>query len=488
MSAAAALPFEDVLRGWEDDGPLELLSQICGGPLLTAFTIFRDGDARRFQSSGDEIYRDFCGLLRGDSLAAFFLEYPELARLVDGCNRDWREAHREFLVRADADFGHEKVVRIEPSLSDRHGGRTVMGVTFASGRKLAYKPRDMALERGYFGLLEWLNAQGAPIDQRVLQIVERPGYGWAEWVETEPCLDETEVRDYFARAGALQCLFYVLHATDAHMGNVLAAGGYPVLVDAECLMQPRRLAGEDDPEQEALEDLLSAGFLPRPKIGRGGAADFSGLGGDGGEATEFRVPVWSAVNTDAMALRFVPGVLLSQNNAPVVDGTRAEVRHYSAEFLTGFEKMYRFLLDRRSPLLVHEGPLEPMFSARARVLLRSTREYVSILNRSLHPRYLRDGQRRAAMLREWVGRDSLGLSAEILDKEAQALANLDIPYFSATANQVALQAEGGVSLPRYFHIAGREVVAGRLREMSEANLQGLLGSLKSLLTLLSLAV
>jgi type 2 lantibiotic biosynthesis protein LanM len=487
MSEAARLPFEEALRGC-GDGPVELLSQICGAPLLAAFTIFRDGDARRFRASSDEIYRDFCGLLQRGALAGFFLEYPELARLVDLCNGDWRDAHREFMVRVAADFGEEKVVNIKPSLSDRHGGRTVMGVTFASGRKLAYKPRDMALERGYFGLLDWLNAQGAPVEQRVLQIVERAGYGWAEWVEHEPCRDENEVRDYFTRAGGLQCLLYVLHATDAHMGNVLAAGGYPVLVDAECLLQPRRLGDEGDAEEEALEDVLSAGFLPRPKVGRGGAADFSGLGGDGGEGTEFRVPVWSAVNTDAMSLRFVPGILLSQNNAPVVDGARAEVRNYSAEFLAGFEKMYRFVVDRRARLLEREGPLEAMFSEGARVLLRSTREYVAILNGSLHPRFLRDGKRRAEMLREWVGRDALGLSAEILDHEAAALGDLNIPYFRAAVGQTTLQAEGDVSLRNYFHFAGREMVAGRLREMSEANLQGLLGSLKSVLTLLSLAV
>jgi lantibiotic modifying enzyme len=184
----------------------------------------------------------------------------------------------------------------------------------------------------------------------------------------------------------------------------------------------------------------------------------------------------------------VPGVLLSQNNAPVLDGARAEVWNYSPEFLAGFEKMYCFLLDRRARLLARERPLEAMFSAQARVLLRSTREYVAMLNRSLHPRYLREGRRRAAMLREWVGSDSLGLSAELLDQEAAALGDLNIPYFSAAADQMTLQAEGGVSLADYFHVTGREVVTGRLLEMGEENLLRLLGSLKSLLTLLSLAV
>ncbi len=92
------------------------------------------------------------------------------------------------------------------------------------------------------------------------------------------------------------------------------------------------------------------------------------------------------------------------------------------------------------------------------------------------------------MLREWVGRDSLALSAEFLDKEAEALGDLNVPYFWAAANQVTLQAEDGVALAGYFHVAGREVVSGRLREMDEANLERQLASLKSLLTLLSLAV
>ncbi len=346
----------------------------------------------------------------------------------------------------------------------------------------------MALERGYFELLAWLNSQGAPVDQQVIGVIVRPGYGWAEWVDHEPCGGENDVRAYFVRAGALQCLFHVLHATDAHMGNVLAAGSYPVLVDAECLLQPRRFSGEDDAEQEALEDLLSAGFLPRPQIGGNGSADFSGLGGEGGESTEYRVPAWENVNTDAMSLRFVPGVLLPQNNLPVLQGARVVMRNYSAEFLDGFSEMYRFLAARRAQLLARGGPLEAMFSTRARVLLRNTREYISALNRSLHPRYLKDAGQRPVMLREWVGRDSLGLSAEILDEEAEALGNLNVPYFKVNVKQTALRAEGGASLEGYFHIAGREVVTGRLRQMDDTGLQRQTGFLKSLLTLWSLSV
>lgn len=518
MSAAAPLPFEDGLRGLTDGaasqlksnpslsaralaaltGDLQrLLSQLSSGPLLAAFAVFRDADARRFEPSGNQVYRDFSECLQRGALAEFLQEFPELSRLVMQCIADWRDANHEFLLRLDADrkqltetFGvgaTGQIANLDPALSDRHAGRSVLGVAFESSLKLVYKPRDMALESSYFALLNWLNAQGAPIDQRVLQIVEGSGYGWAEWIEDTPCRREDEVRDYFTRAGALQCVLYVLHATDAHMGNVLAASGFPVLVDAECLLQPRRSAGDYDPELEALEDLLSAALLPRPKMVRGGAADLSGLGGDSGQNTEFRVPVWRDVNTDSMSLQFVPGILLAQKNVPVRNGVRAEILKYSRDFLAGFEQMYGFLVDRRPRLLADSGPLAPMFRCQPRVLLRSTRAYVSSINRSLHPRYLRDSERRAGMLREWVGRDPLDLSPSVLQKEAEALGNLNVPHFTTFANDVSLRADGGVSMPAYFQIAGREIVTIRLQEMGDANLQRQLGLLKSLLTLSSLA-
>src|SRR6185369_1452153 len=130
MNAGPPLPFEDVWRGLRDglleSDLLRLLSQICSGPLLAAFTVFRDSDARRFRASGDEIYRDFCACLHGGGLAEFLLEFPELARLVNLCIGDWRDAQCEFLARVDTDFGQEEIVNLESSLSDRHGGRTVL--------------------------------------------------------------------------------------------------------------------------------------------------------------------------------------------------------------------------------------------------------------------------------------------------------------------------------------------------------------------------
>ena len=55
-------------------------------------------------------------------------------------------------------------------MSDPHRGRrSVLALTFASGRKLVYKPKDMGTEAAYHRLLAWLNERGAPLPFKVLQ-------------------------------------------------------------------------------------------------------------------------------------------------------------------------------------------------------------------------------------------------------------------------------------------------------------------------------
>ena len=56
---------------------------------------------------------------------------------------------------------------VEPSLSDPHRGRrTVMTLTFASGQKLVYKPKDLGMEQSYYRLLSWFNERNVPLPNR----------------------------------------------------------------------------------------------------------------------------------------------------------------------------------------------------------------------------------------------------------------------------------------------------------------------------------
>jgi len=463
---------------------MELLCGICARPLLAAFRVARDADARRFLAASDSMYRNFIQHLREGGLQELFHELPELGRLVELCVEDWEAAMEEFLLHLDADrehmiemFGHGaagEIVGLDTGLSDRHAGRAVIRVTFASGLSVIYKPRDMTLERSYFELLKWLNENGAPIDHRVVKILQRPSYGWAECVHAAPCRNEQEVHDFFRRAGSLHCLLYVLHATDAHMGNVLAVGAHPVLVDAECLMQPRRFGistnSEGVPDEDEPEDLLASALLPRPRVTRAEGPDFSGLGGNAGQPTDFRVPLWRNANRDDLSLRFVSGELTPQENLPVLEGQQLRVEDHPTEFLEGFGGMHRFLELRRDSLLQRDGPLAPLLTAKPRVLLRSTRFYTARMNRSLHPRYLRDTSARLQFLRAAAETDDLGLTPQLAAGEAQEMMMLNVPYFSAHNDDLELEAKTSVRHRGYFSLTGRQVVEERLRSLGESNL------------------
>src|SRR5205823_14911181 len=119
--------------------------------------------------------------------------YSVLARLLSTTCDLWVEANVELVQRLIADgpalkqmfgAGDElgKVTEIEPALSDTHAGRrTVMGLTFASGVRLVYKPRSVGMEEAYSRLLHWCNAQGASPPFKVLAVLKRANYGWIEF-------------------------------------------------------------------------------------------------------------------------------------------------------------------------------------------------------------------------------------------------------------------------------------------------------------------
>jgi lantibiotic modifying enzyme len=201
---------------------------------------------------------------------------------------------------------------------------------------------------------------------------------------------------------------------------------------------------------------------------RGEEVDLSALTGEDGQPTTFRVPVWHRVNTDAVSLRLVQGALSPQKNKPWWNGGPVVASAHAGEFMRGLEEMYRYLAGRVPELLAPDGPLTPLFSCHTRVLLDHTRRYLSLLNRSLHPRFLRDDARRFSFLR---GELSPYRPTPILEVETKALDMLNVPYFSAHARDVSLSSEGRILIPSYFAAAGEEVVRSRLEGLSEADLE-----------------
>ncbi len=443
------------------------------------------------------LYREFIAGLLGDGLRTFFREYSVLARLAAHTVDDWVDATVELLRRLEQDQGAIRrrfgagadpgaVVAAEPDLSDPHnGGRSVVALGYASGLRLVYKPKDLGIERAYGELLAWLNQQGAPLPFKILNVLDRPGYGWVEYVEPQPCRTPDQARCYFERAGMLICLVYVLGGTDCHYENLVAAGEHPVLIDLETLMHPWLRGEEHDADTDAAalsmqqlwDSVLRSGLLPRWEFGpdRRSATDVSGLGGFTDQETAVQVQRWRQINSDLMELATIDAPGQPRPGGPILDGTPLAPGAFADALADGFRRMYSFLAERAGPLLADDSPLVQLGRQRVRLVYRPTRAYAAVRSRLLNPKCLRDGADFAIeadfLCRALTSSGERSRFWPLLAVELRALERGDIPFFAARADSDGLEIAPGQELPGCFLHAGVDQVRQRLRQLGAAHME-----------------
>ncbi len=502
-------------------------------------------------------YKAFVQKLLQDELLAFFQKYPVLGRLIATRIDFWVEATADFLQRLKADLskiqqafqlGQEsrraagvadvvteattkdtksdaspaatipnphlgKVIEIQPNLSDLHNrGRSATALTFESGLKLVYKPKDLSLDVAYNQILDWCNqhvsfkpgmgAKGSqnshpqspipncPLPFKVLKVLNRQTYGWVEYVEQLPCEDEEAAQRFYQRSGMLLCLLYVLGGTDCHYENLIASGEHLVLVDLETLMEHKGKPLGDLPETTALEfvnqqfwdSVLRTGFLPRWQFNHdnGIAYDISGLGSVDPQPLPWRVLQWKCINTDNMHRVYETVTKALDKNVPMLNGVPLSPNDYLEELVEGFKQMYRFLSTQREALLANEfnsnqnNPLVVLQSQQVRFIFRDTQVYGVILQKTLAPEFLRNGIDRSIQLdilaRAFLITENKPNAWSILHSELRAMEQLDIPYFAANANSIALTVGVEQPLEDYLTEPSYNQVISRLQKLDETDL------------------
>jgi type 2 lantibiotic biosynthesis protein LanM len=480
---------------------LRRLSQLCGRPLQLQFSVFRARQSRLagLVSStgtvpGRGVYQEFISRLVSGGLLSLFYEYPVLAKLTAIVCDQWVSFIAEFIRRLEEDLPDIKsfftldeancqVARMRPAFSDPHNyGRSVITFEFGSGAAVVYKPKDVGLERQWTKLLSWLNDKGIPLRLKELSVLERPGYGWVEFVAQQACKSGEEAKRYYQRAGMLLALVYTLQGTDFHQENLIASGEYPVLVDLETLMYPVVREGNRGSSLEAYVEaqrqlehsVLRSGLLPAWDIAPGGSAyDMSGLGGV--HEWSFRRLVWKNINTDGMILTHETGTAGSEPNAPKVGGRPLNPGEFVDDIVDGFRSMYRWVLDNRAALTAREGPLTGLARQRVRFVFRPTKAYASVRDKLSHPKYFRCGSDRSIemdVLTEGI------LDAEpdlqwwrVLKAEQEALERLDIPYFAVRADSRHLPLPSGRTVPNFFEKSAWEQLSSNLAKLTERDLE-----------------
>ncbi|WP_405187911.1 type 2 lanthipeptide synthetase LanM family protein [Streptomyces anulatus] len=451
------------------------LSRIAGRTLVTELHEARR--LGRLRGEGpEERFRDFVRrTARRDGLALLVTDYPVLARLLATACLNAGDAFAEMAARLAADrhllapsgvlgdragspegglggnAGPGTLIGVEAGAGDSHrGGRSVMLLRFADGARLVYKPRPLAAHRHFNTLAEWFGSlPGAP-ELRVLRVLDRGDYGWAEFVEERPCATAAETRQFYRRQGALLALLHTLDGTDLHHENLIACGPHPVLVDVETLFHPPLgPARSTDPAARALHDSVHrVGLLPQLLVGDTTALDMSAIGGGRAASSPIETADWAEAGTDRMRLVRRAGRFTESANRPRLGGVAAAPSAYTDALCGGFRAGYTAISDHRAELLDEHGLLRLFARDEVRVVPRPTWTYTTLLDESTHPDLMRDATERHQVL-SLLRTPLLGVPAlpGVEDEEVAELWCGDVPVFGTRPGSTEVWSGTGRTVP-----------------------------------------
>ncbi|MCA1991841.1 MAG: type 2 lantipeptide synthetase LanM, partial [Coleofasciculus sp. S288] len=358
-------------------------------------------------------YRYFVEKILGtpEGQQELFSKYPVLARLLAACCEQVSVITVELLERLCRDWEKlgvyfdtgsrlGQLTSLLMGLSDPHqGGRTVCCLEFASGLKLIYKPRDLAIDVAFNHLVTWLNETGEMPALRLTRILPRQGYGWSEFISSRECTTTAEVANFYQRQGIYAALFYFLCGVDFHAGNFIAHGECPVPIDLEGILSPGvhvmpGNSGQIPPGYRPLAfSALITGMLPNWRAGDSDRVLFvtSGISGNGDRELPWKEPAWEGLESDRLSLVRAYRSSRPNKNLPRLAAKTVPVNDYLDQVVRGFTLGYQTLLRHRDELLAQKSPLTAFQTVTSRCLLRDTKDYHDLLFWSTAPDQLTSG-------------------------------------------------------------------------------------------------
>ncbi|MBO4205382.1 type 2 lanthipeptide synthetase LanM family protein [Micromonospora echinofusca] len=417
-------------------------------------------------TDGRARFADFVAQLTGPAgLAGLVDGYPVLARLLAQTSRSAADAGAELLSRFTADRADltrtllpgadpGPLVAVDGDRGDSHdGGRSPAILHFADGRRVVYKPRDLAAETAFRAFLDWLGARSPELGLTAPAVLLRPGYGWTGYVDPRPLTSVARARTFYRRQGVLLALLHALHATDMHYENVIAHGDMPVAVDVETLFHPPSTdpAGTGDPAADLLgASVHRTGLVPLIVVGDEGIMDLSGLGGDRGATAPTGTVDWADPGTDRMRLTRRAVTFPGGLNRPRIGDTDLDPAAYRDALRDGFRRAYTTI---SAHLPAFRALVESCADVETRLVVRPTSAYQHLLDGSTHPDVLRDGLDRDRLLGVlWAGLAGTPALARFPAREVVALWAGDVPLFRTSPGSGEVRAAGDprpvVRLPR----------------------------------------
>ena len=464
---------------------LQQLVNLGTETLLLEFNKAKEKHSSQQEDESNILYTSFIQNLHKDGGLDFFVDYPVLARLIATTIDLWVESTAEFIQRLQTDLAEientfsakgniGRVEKIDTSLSNpHHGKRIVLALTFSSGVKVVYKPKDLSLDAAFNRLLDWCNQQKISLPFKSTKILERQEYGWVEYISQQPCLEQADVNTFYQRAGMLLSLLHLFGTKNCHAENVIAHGQHPILIDADILMQPS-INSDDELNKWFKDSVVGVGFLPawEGDIYSKSSQDSSVLGNIHPHQINSSRE-WKFINTDKMHLARKSKVIPAGANVVLFNDKTVAPYDYQEDIIAGFKEIYSLLIKNKDALLKTETLLSNFKSAKSRFITRPTLSYAIAAKKSISPQYLTNGFDYSLLIDvlnlNYSTKNKLNNRA-ILNAEANSLQQQDIPYFSVACDSNVLEVESNSSVGNFFQTSAYQQLTSQLKSLSQEDL------------------
>lgn len=426
-------------------------------------------------------------------LQELYLSYPELYVIMNRTVKSTVKYIAEVVKNTEQEYEQlcrtlsknntlGNIEKIQLGTGDSHNhGKTVARLTFSNGESLMYKPRNFQMEESYCKFIDWLNDTIPGISKMsYCKFHAIEDAGWVEYVENEPCENESEIGEFYKKMGELLCILYTLNGKDFHCENIIARGQYPIAIDLETLVHLNVF--EKEQEITAVEEKIyhsishgvhTTALLPAvlQNYKTNETMEVGGIVSGRKRVSPFKVQALKASDSGDISIEYIQKEILPDKNMPIYDGKQVGGNEYFTQVKDSFIHMYQWILANQKQYILK---IQELFRhIECRIIYKTTNNYTQLLNTSYHPDLLHNAvDREIYFHRIGLLFNKTQEKEEVLYRdEIKAMMEGDVPVYYIQSDNTVVYNGDKEELYQYCAKSPLEKIEEKISQMSELDLK-----------------